>query len=208
MLFIKEWVITIVSVIIFLTFVEILMPNSSYKRYINVVIGFLLIIVILTPLTRFISGQINLEEEIIRTFNDLEISTFQNRANRVEYSNKEAIIKLYKAEIKGQIKNHIEASTDYIVNQVGTEIEENIDSEEFGLIKELNISIKDGNRNLAQEKNIIRPVDINIGLNKKNTTTREANSIIINTDSDLIKTSISSLYGLPKDKINIVYTDE
>ena len=40
MALISEWVVTIISLIIFTTFIEILIPNSNYKRYIDVVMGF------------------------------------------------------------------------------------------------------------------------------------------------------------------------
>jgi stage III sporulation protein AF len=116
--FIREWVITIISVIIFVTFIEILIPNSNYKRYINVITGLLLIVVILTPLTKFINRQIDFEEEVLKIFNQLELSTAQNKVDNIQYSNDEAVMALYKNKISEQIKSYIENNTEYIVSEV------------------------------------------------------------------------------------------
>ncbi len=203
MSFIREWVITIVSIIIFITFVEILIPNSNHKRFINVVIGFLLMIVILTPLTKLIKGEINLEEKILKTSNDLELLTVENRINNTEYSNKEAIIKLYKNEITKQIKEHIEYNTEYIAQKVLMEVEDDSDSPQFGLIKSFNITLEEKTKEEKPASKIIKPVEINISIGEKNDNTVEAASILINKEDDLIKQDISDLYKVSKDDINI-----
>lgn len=203
MTFIREWVITIVSVIIFVTFIEILIPNSNYKRYINVVIGFLLMIVILTPLTKLISGQIDFEEEILKISNQLELSTAQNRINNIQYSNDEAVITLYKSEISKQIKNHIEYNTRYVTDTVLIEVEDDNNSTQFGLIKNLNITLKEKTENVESISKTIEPVQINVSIGEKNNNTVEANSILINNGEDLIKEDISDLYNVSEDDINI-----
>lgn len=204
MTFIREWVITIVSVIIFVTFIEILIPNSNYKRYINVVIGFLLMIVILTPLTKLISGQIDFEEEILKISNQLELSTAQNRINNIQYSNDEAVITLYKSEISKQIKNHIEYNTRYVTDTILIEVEDdNNNSTQFGLIKNLNITLKEKTENVEPISKTIEPVQINVSLGGKNNNTVEVNSILINNGEDLIKEDISNLYNVSEDDINI-----
>ncbi len=203
MALIKEWVITIISVIIFATFMEILIPNSNYKRYVNVVIGFLFIIIILTPLTEFIGGQINFEEEILKTSNQLELSTAQNKINNIQHSNKETILALYKNKISKQIKNHIEDKTEYIVNEIAMKVEDNSNSTEFGLIKELNITLREKTGNAKATSKIVEPVQISVSMNKNNNNTVGANSIFISNEGDLIKNDIRNLYNIPKDNINI-----
>lgn len=203
MALIKEWVITIISVIIFATFMEILIPNSNYKRYVNVVIGFLFITIILAPLTEFIGGQINFEEEILKTSNQLELSTAQNRINNIQHSNKETVLALYKNKISKQIKNHIEDKTEYIVNEIAMKVEDNSNSTEFGLIKELNITLREKTENAKATSKIVEPVQISVSMNKNNNNTVRANSIFISNEGDLIKDDIRNLYNIPKDNINI-----
>jgi len=199
----REWIITIISVIIFVAFVEILIPNSNHKRYINVVVGFLLMIVILNPITNLIGGEIDFEEGIIKTSNQLELATAKNRINNIQSSNNEAVVKLYKNEISKQLKSRIEENTEYIVKEILVEIEDDSKSSNFGLIDSFNITLKETNKYKEPPKTKIEPVQINVSLGRKNNNTVEAHSILINNESDLLKDDISNFYNVSKDNINI-----
>nr|WP_246579322.1 stage III sporulation protein AF [Alkaliphilus flagellatus] len=199
----REWIITIISVIIFVAFVEILIPNSNHKRYINVVVGFLLMIVILNPITNLISGEIDFEEGVIKTSNQLELATAKNRINNIQSSNNEAVVKLYKNEISKQLKSRIEENTEYIVKEILVEIEDDSKSSNFGLIDSFNITLKETNKHKEPPKTKIEPVQINVSLGRKNNNTVEAHSILINNGSDLLKDDISNFYNVSKDNINI-----
>ncbi len=202
MAFIREWVITIISVIIFVTFLEILIPNSNYKRYINVITGLLLIVVILTPLTKFINRQIDFEEEVLRIFNQLELSTAQNRINNIQYSNDEAVIELYKNKISQQVKSYIENNTEYIASEVFVEAEDK-NSPQFGKITSLDITLREKTGNVKPADRTVEAVQINVSVGENNNNTVEASSILISSEEDLIKGDISDLYDVPKDNINI-----
>ena len=201
--FISEWVVTIISLIIFTTFIEILIPNSNYKRYIDVVMGFLLVVVILTPLTKFIGGQVDFEEGILRASNQLELSTAQNRMSNVQYDNDEAVIRLYKNEISKQLQDYIEKNTEYAVNNISIEIDDNSGSPEFGSIKNFNITLEKKTENVKPVNKTVKPIQINIPVRKNNNNTVEAGSILVSNETDLIKENIGNLYNISKDNINI-----
>lgn len=203
MALIREWVITIISIIIFIAFVEILIPNSNYKRYINVIVGLLLMVVILTPLTKFINGEVDFESEIFKISNRLELSTAQNRINNIQYNNNEAVITLYKNEIGIQIKNHIEQNTECTVDKVSVEIEADNNSPQFGLIKNIDIILKEKINDSESADKKIKPVQINVPTEKNSNNTVKANSILINNEEDLIKKDIGNLYNISGDNINI-----
>ena len=203
MALISEWVVTIISLIIFTTFIEILIPNSNYKRYIDVVMGFLLVVVILTPLTKFIGGQVDFEEGILRASNQLELSTAQNRMNNVQYDNDEAVVRLYKNEIGKQLQDYIEQNTEYAVNNVAIEIDDNSSSPEFGSIKNFDITLEKKAENAKPVNKTVKPIQINIPVRKNSNNTVEAGSILVNNETDLIKENIGNLYNISRDNINI-----
>lgn len=200
---IRDWIITIISVIVFVTFVEILIPNSSHKKYINVVVGFLLMIVILTPLTKLIGGDINFEEGIIKTSNEIELITAKNRIENIQRGNDEAVLKLYKSEIAKQLKGRIEQSSDYVVEEVIVEVVEDSTSPNFGLIDEFHITLRENKKYVETTSTTIQPVEINVSIGKKSNNTVEANSILINNESDFIKDDLSNFYNLSRDNVNI-----
>ena len=48
--FLREWIINITVIIIFIMFLDTIIPNSSMKRYINVIVGLMIIVVVIKPL--------------------------------------------------------------------------------------------------------------------------------------------------------------
>jgi len=159
--------------------------------------------VILNPLTKLISGEIDFEEGVIRTSNQLELATAKNRINNIQHSNDEAIVKLYKNEISKQLKNRIEQNTEFMVKQVLVEVVDDSTSPDFGLIASFNITLKESQKQKEHLTTKIEPVHINISLGTKNNNTVEASSILINSESDVLKNDISNFYNVPKDNINI-----
>lgn len=50
MAYIGEWVKHIVLLILMATFLDLILPNSSMRKYVKLVVGFLLILLILSPI--------------------------------------------------------------------------------------------------------------------------------------------------------------
>ena len=51
----KEWVKSIVLIVLFANFIEMLLPNSKFRGYIRVVIGFFVILVIMVPIINLLN---------------------------------------------------------------------------------------------------------------------------------------------------------
>ena len=66
------WVKNIIYIIFFIVFLEILLPNNSMRKYVKVVGGLLVMVVILSPLTKFINKEINLSDVIAKNIIDIE----------------------------------------------------------------------------------------------------------------------------------------
>lgn len=197
---IREWIVTIVSVIVFVTFVEILIPNSDNKRYINVVVGLLIMIVILNPLFYLFRGDINFEDNILQASNQMEFQTMQNRVEHNQYLQNEAVIELYKSQLAQQMQNRVENLSDYSVEKIDLLVEEK-DLEKLGFIHQIDITLKAG-KTTGFKKKEIEPIKIDVAINKNNNTVA-ADSIRIDNEEDIIKRDFSIYYSLPKDNINI-----
>ncbi|ABW19160.1 stage III sporulation protein AF [Alkaliphilus oremlandii] len=201
--FVRQWTITIVSVIIFITFVEILIPNSNNKRYINVVVGFLLMIIILNPLTKFIAGEIDFEESILKSLNQIEAETAKNVINNIQYSNEEMVISLYKKKIVEQVTTRLEKNTDYLVKDVLVNIVEDINSANFGSVSSLDITLTENQKDNVELESKIKPVKINVSLGDKINNTVKANSILISSEEDALKKELENFLNVSKENINI-----
>lgn len=96
---IKNFVIALVSTIIFMTAIELIAPDNSMKKYIKFVLGLVLITVILTPIVSLITkGESVITEEILnyeetitagvtidenqKSTNDMKEESFKDNFNR------------------------------------------------------------------------------------------------------------------------------
>ena len=205
----RNWIIMIVSVIIFASFIEMLLPNSSNRRYVNAVIGILIIIIILHPILNLIKySTINLEEKILQIDNEIELNTIKNR-NKISDYQKSNILGLYKEQLSQQISNRIHKLWGYRVIELNLTIDEG-DTDNFGMIQGLELNLTDGNKEeVHSSTNDIKPISIDVTSNKKNNNMKTHDGINIKYKSKKIADDLSQLYDLSTDKIDIyIHADE
>ncbi|NLM03572.1 MAG: stage III sporulation protein AF [Clostridiales bacterium] len=203
----RNWIITIVYVIILLTFMEILIPNNDNKKYINFVMSLIIMITIIRPIIDFIKPDESIDEQISQISDYLEYNTMEKRLTYNNYFETESIIELYRQNLKDHIKKRVEKNADYSVHDIEISIEDN-DEENLGIIKGIEIILKetsDNKKNISNEK--IQDIKIKVTLNENNDT-QQAHSINIDYEGDLIKDDLSYYYGLEKEKINIYILED
>ncbi|MEW9093696.1 MAG: stage III sporulation protein AF [Clostridiaceae bacterium] len=152
----REWIINIASLILFITAVEMLLPNNSLKKYSKFVLGLILMTVLINP--------------IIKIFNrNFNISVYSQNISRVIYDEEKVdSIEKYKEEsLKNTVKN-FQTNLEQIIGDklkdefkgLNTKIEvqaEYSDKDNNFNIKDIKIGIKDG----KVEK--VKKVEVSIG---------------------------------------------
>ncbi|QZY56965.1 stage III sporulation protein AF [Crassaminicella profunda] len=197
--FLRSWILNIVSVVIFITIVELILPNSSMKKYIKMIVGLLVMLVIINPILDLMHGKVKLEEDIFRTSSAIHKQELVLNLNHFKGTQQKQIISVYKGNIEKYIKDQIEFNNKIRVLSIDSSIEENVESKEFGNIKELAIVLSNSENNLSKKG--IQPVSnvvININENRENDNIEKNENIL-----KAIKEHISKYYSLDKDKINI-----
>ncbi|KAB3537379.1 stage III sporulation protein AF [Alkaliphilus pronyensis] len=195
----RQWIIRILSVIIFVTFVDIILPNSNYRRYINVVVGLLVMLIILKPLMGLMSEGMALGDGILKNNNEIQLKTTQNRVNNLQLNNNESIIMLYKNNLKSQMQNRIEKQLGFKVHDIHLEIEEENDN--FGAINGLTI-ILDENKEEQYLNEEIEEVEVNVSISEDSNKFK-SNSIMLGNEGEEIKKDFSSFYEISEEKISI-----
>lgn len=200
--FLRSWVLNIVTIIVFITFLEILLPNSSIKKYIKMIVGLLVMLVILSPILELVNGNIKIENEIIKTSSEVEQKYLQVNAHQLEDEQNRQMIEVYKRKMEKDIKERIEYEHSVEVLSIHTYIDEDIKSHAFGSLNQLNITLSVGmtpNRKETKEQ-FIKPVSIIIGNGDQSIT---ASADQGNHLTDGIKSNISGLYGIREENIKI-----
>lgn len=128
MSYLTEWITSIILFILLATVVEMLLPNSSMQKYTKLVIGLLLIVVILTPILKLLST--DMDELFAKMTTHSSYTSKENTENLIEMKKKE-----------------IQASqAAYILNKAAVLMKEDVEEElreSYGLtVKDLQIVVK------------------------------------------------------------------
>lgn len=74
----NSFVITLATVIIFISAVELIMPDNSFKKYQSFVLGLIVLAVILTPIIKFFDSTETLGDKVKATIEEMEENNEKN----------------------------------------------------------------------------------------------------------------------------------
>lgn len=197
--FFKNWILNITAVVIFITIIELIFPNSSMKKYIKMIVGLLVILVIINPMLEIIDGKFQLEEDIFKASSSIQKQELVLNVKQLKGAQKKQIISVYKDRMEKYIKDQIEFNNTIHVLNIDATIEENFDDENFGNIKKIAIVLSESKKQLLKEG--IQPVsnvNIHINENTKNIKITENDHVLKE-----IREQIHKYYGLAENNIHI-----
>lgn len=191
--FLKNWTINIVIVAVFIAILETLLPNSSFKGYIKMICGFLIIIVLLNPFINFIYKDISIDKEVFAKFNKYEKKLNLNKEFN-DFTNKQ-ITKVYSDKIKNKIKDTL--NNEFPNKVIDIEIDVSKQEKNFGEINSMELYISDKKNDEDINENNIKIEDINISkeITKNQSTDRE----IVN-----IFEVLKDRYDIPSEIIKVI----
>lgn len=196
--FINHWVKSVAMIFVLVSIIEIVIPNNNLKRYVNMFIGFLIIIVIITPFVRLIDSSYDIEREIFKnTIDRIEIQKVSN--DEILLTQEKQIKELYISKIKNDVLETIREVTDYHISNVNISIFE--DKNSFGNVKDIEIVLKDKKGEIVDEDNSIKV--INIGEISIDNTEEENTMKKKEEEKERIIEHLNNKYNVSKDNIKV-----
>ena len=142
MVFLRDWVVNIVITMIFVTVVEIMMPGGTTRKYVSLVIGLVVMVVIISPFLTLMVGDFDLGASVLEASRAIALSDVNHRVDRLEQSRRDGIVRLYKSSLEQQIEKDIENAGFAEKVQAVVAIDERNGSEGFGNITSLRVVIE------------------------------------------------------------------
>ena len=128
--FIRGWIINIVTLSMFITLVEIVVPEGKMRKFVNLVSGVIFMIAMISPFAGLASGKVAMPELKLSSetavFKDEVLKSTQN----LKRSQENEIVKLYKQNIISKIKEMVDMPN----AEVNVEIDERYGTDKFGRI--------------------------------------------------------------------------
>ncbi len=97
---IKSWAITICAAVIFITAVELIIPSYKYKKYVQFVLGLILISVILNPIIKIINSNKDITSYIDNATKYINNNDFNKDLEKYKQSDKENTIINFKSNME------------------------------------------------------------------------------------------------------------
>jgi len=187
--FISEWLKEIVLLFIIISIVDIIMPKGKMKRYVDFIIGLLIIFTIISPFTKLNNITLNLDKEV-SNFNDkviTEDSILDIQGKQIE--------DIYISNLKGELRQVIEDNSDYMVEDIA--IDTIPDEKNIFIIEGINIVLES---KIENEGSKIRVSKIEIG---------EETTEVVNTEPDMeLVGLITSLVQIDPRKVKLTIIDK
>ena len=192
--FLSSWAQGIIVAVIIATLIEMILPNSSSKKYVKVVIGMYILFTIVSPIIKKLgSKDINLNTIDIEKY-EQQISKSDNTISRkFEDNNTRSIKDIYVSNLKADISAKLKEKG-YEIDTSDIQIK---DDENYTIEK---ITLKLIKMEQKQEKNneiVINTVEIG------NTISQKDSKTLSDDDKQEVKDYISETYDIDKKNINI-----
>ncbi|CDA59366.1 stage III sporulation protein AF [Clostridium sp. CAG:245] len=192
--FLSSWAQGIIVAVIIATLIEMILPNSSSKKYVKVVIGMYILFTIVSPIIKKLGGKdINLNTINIEKY-EQQISKSDNTISRkFEDNNTRSIKDIYVSNLKADISAKLkEKGYEIDTSDIQIKDDENYTIEKITL-KLIKMEQKQGKNNEI----VINTVEIG------NTISQKDSKTLSDDDKQEVKDYISETYDIDKKNINI-----
>lgn len=201
--FLTSWIKDIAIVFVIISIIEIMLPNTNMKKYINMIIGFLIIIVIISPFVKLLNKDLDLEKGKNIDFKN-KINTYDDENLEFMSTQEQQIEEVYIKKIEKEIKDLVQENTEYQVEEIKIHISK--DNIEYGEIENIELILgeymKEEQEDLEEELISIENVEkVSIGEQDKTLTNLE-NLEELKEDEE-IKNIIFQNYNISKKNIKL-----
>lgn len=184
----REWIINISTVVLFITAVEMILPNNSLKKYSKFVMGLILMVTLINPLIKLIDKDFNINKYASEFSKGIDVEDSKETLSQYKQKNiektKENFNKNLQELVDKKLKNKFPKGKFKVNTRVGFNEEDN------NFIIE---GIKVGFKDKRVEK--IKKIQVNINKNEKNLEQDEL--------SKNIRNYLSEEFGISKDIISV-----
>ena len=197
------WVKNIIIFLILTTIISNLLGKSTYKKYIDLITGIILLILVVTPFFKIF----NLTDSLDYYFNSnyllSEVKDISHEIINAEAGQVDTIIKQYKESLANQIETVLLKEKLYI-NEIEITIDEDSNSSTFGEIKEVDILAGYVKKDSELEIESVDKIQISkIKIGEKDKTDDLKKDDFLTPAEINAKKMLSDFYNMNTDNINI-----
>lgn len=198
-----SWVKNIIIFLVLSTIINNLLGKSTYKKYINLITGIILVILVISPLFKVFELDKSLEYYMSTNFFVAESENINQVLLDSEQEQKDRILAEYKERINEQIASLIKNQDLYVIN-LNITIDEEPESISFGSLKTIDLTAGFKKQKTKENLSKMEPIEIDkikIGNEEEDRRTKERD--YLSPEEINVKNLLSDFYNMKPDNINI-----
>ncbi len=198
---IYTWIRNIVIYMILNTVIMNLVGGKNYKKYVSIVSGMILVLIVIAPIMDFMKIEDKLELFLDRNEFSVEASDFKMDLSRMEEAGRDAIFAEYEEKIRLQVKAEL-AKEKLTLTDFDLKLDQDTESPDFGSILSMDVTatIEYNDQKEENKRLMIEEIEIShIRINDK-----EADAEKLPSPLEIVmKKRLSDFYNIEQDNINI-----
>ena len=194
----RSWATGIVIAVIIATIIEMILPNSTSKKYIKIIIGIFIVYTIINPVIGSFKGEdLN---NYIKVENYIQSSSNALQTNEVSDNAQSSIKKIYAQNLQNDLKTKLKEKG-YISNNINI----SISNDDKYNIERIDIKVDEKVTNSNQDEKQVKTIVDNIKAIKIKVKKDDSqnNAIITENDKNEIKEYIKQIYQIDLNNINV-----
>jgi len=194
----RSWATGIVIAVIIATIIEMILPNSTSKKYIKIIIGIFIVYTVISPVIGSFKGEdLN---NYIKVENYIQSSSNALKTNEVSDNAQSSIKKIYAQNLQNDLKTKLKEKG-YISNNINI----SISNDDKYNIERIDIKVDEKVTNSNQDEKQVKTIVDNIKAIKIKVKKDDSqnNAIITENDKNEIKEYIKQIYQINLNNINV-----
>lgn len=194
----RSWATGIVIAVIIATIIEMILPNSTSKKYIKIIIGIFIVYTIISPVIGNFKGEdLN---NYIKVENYIQSNSNALKTNEVSDNAQSSIKKIYAQNLQNDLKTKLKEKG-YISNNINI----SISNDDKYNIERIDIKVDEKVTNSNQDEKQVKTIVDNIKAIKIKVKKDDSqnNAIITENDKNEIKEYIKQIYQIDLNNINV-----
>ncbi|WEG15880.1 stage III sporulation protein AF [Alkalihalophilus pseudofirmus] len=163
--FLTDWITNIILLILLATILELMIPNSVLQKYVKMVVGLLLLVMILQPILSLITKDVDQWlVSITQQSNQLESSIEQEinlQKSDIELGLRAYISEQMAVQLEEEVKDELRDQYEVVISQVEVKIRESVNQTPTAEdIEAVIVYLKDNHEGLTESDAAVAPVSV------------------------------------------------
>ncbi len=190
---ITDWVKNIVLIVLFASFLELLLPSSGMQRFVRVIMGLLILLAILTPVVDVLQSRLTPEVPALGGLSAPAADRVRSGAETLVHERDQLAVSLYKKDLARQIRAVVVAVDGVADARVAVEVAKG-QGGRTGALDKVTVYVQPG---LAAEDRKVAKIAVGEGREARTAELRPALR-------DKIARTVGELYQLPAARVEVI----